>query len=106
MLCCLSQVFEKLRLVDPGIEAEQILMSPNSFIKLQTNRYVSQRLFLRVAEQRAVPPRLSKLAGAVNSIPGSCGPLLHPSFCTHGFPHPSSPQPRIAGKLLLHPRPS
>lgn len=32
------QVFEKLRLVDPGIEAEQILMSPNSFIKLQTNR--------------------------------------------------------------------
>nr|XP_045008482.1 nuclear pore membrane glycoprotein 210 [Jaculus jaculus] len=32
------QVFEKLRLLNPEIEAEQILMSPNSFIKLQTNR--------------------------------------------------------------------
>ncbi|XP_072454357.1 nuclear pore membrane glycoprotein 210 isoform X2 [Notamacropus eugenii] len=32
------QVFEKLLLLNPEIEAEQILMSPNSFIKLQTNR--------------------------------------------------------------------
>ncbi|NWQ70616.1 PO210 protein, partial [Neopipo cinnamomea] len=32
------QVFEKLHLVTPGVEAEQILMSPNSFIKLRTNR--------------------------------------------------------------------
>ncbi|XP_008935247.1 PREDICTED: nuclear pore membrane glycoprotein 210-like [Merops nubicus] len=32
------QVFEKLYLVTPEAEAEQILMSPNSFIKLQTNR--------------------------------------------------------------------
>ncbi|NXD05970.1 PO210 protein, partial [Nothocercus nigrocapillus] len=32
------QVFEKLHLVTPEVEAEQILMSPNSFIKLQTNR--------------------------------------------------------------------
>ncbi|NXH18168.1 PO210 protein, partial [Bucco capensis] len=32
------QVFEKLHLVSPEVEAEQILMSPNSFIKLQTNR--------------------------------------------------------------------
>ncbi|XP_028906828.1 nuclear pore membrane glycoprotein 210 [Ornithorhynchus anatinus] len=32
------QVFEKLLLLNPKIEAEQILMSPNSFIKLQTNR--------------------------------------------------------------------
>ncbi|XP_068018721.1 nuclear pore membrane glycoprotein 210 [Melanerpes formicivorus] len=32
------EVFEKLHLVTPEVEAEQILMSPNSFIKLQTNR--------------------------------------------------------------------
>uniref|UniRef100_G3SLU3 Nucleoporin 210 n=1 Tax=Loxodonta africana TaxID=9785 RepID=G3SLU3_LOXAF len=32
------QVFEKLLLLNPEIEAEQILMSPNSFTKLQTNR--------------------------------------------------------------------
>ncbi|XP_073087206.1 nuclear pore membrane glycoprotein 210 isoform X1 [Manis javanica] len=32
------QVFEKLLLLNPEIEADQILMSPNSFIKLQTNR--------------------------------------------------------------------
>lgn len=34
------QVFERLLLLNPELEAEQILMSPNSFIKLQTNRYV------------------------------------------------------------------
>lgn len=34
------QVFDKLNLVTPEVEAEQILMSPNSFIKLQTNRLV------------------------------------------------------------------
>uniref|UniRef100_A0A7N4NSS5 Nucleoporin 210 n=1 Tax=Sarcophilus harrisii TaxID=9305 RepID=A0A7N4NSS5_SARHA len=33
-----NEVFEKLLLLNPEIEAEQILMSPNSFIKLQTNR--------------------------------------------------------------------
>ncbi|XP_072928260.1 nuclear pore membrane glycoprotein 210 [Hemitrygon akajei] len=32
------QVFEKLRLLNPKVEAEQILMSPNSFFKVQTNR--------------------------------------------------------------------
>ncbi|NXA10601.1 PO210 protein, partial [Sapayoa aenigma] len=32
------QVFEKLHLITPEAEAEQILMSPNSFIKLRTNR--------------------------------------------------------------------
>ncbi|NXS35918.1 PO210 protein, partial [Pomatostomus ruficeps] len=32
------QVFEKLHLISPEVEAEQILMSPNSFIKLRTNR--------------------------------------------------------------------
>lgn len=41
----LFQVSEKLRLLNPEIEAEQILMSPNSFIKLQTNRYMTQLLF-------------------------------------------------------------
>ncbi|XP_078517577.1 nuclear pore membrane glycoprotein 210 [Lissotriton helveticus] len=32
------QVFEKLSLLSPEVEGEQILMAPNSFIKLQTNR--------------------------------------------------------------------
>ncbi|NXQ39687.1 PO210 protein, partial [Catharus fuscescens] len=32
------QVFEKLQLVTPETETEQILMSPNSFVKLRTNR--------------------------------------------------------------------
>ncbi|XP_069500079.1 nuclear pore membrane glycoprotein 210 [Ambystoma mexicanum] len=32
------QVFEKLSLLNPEVEGEQILMAPNSFIKLQTNR--------------------------------------------------------------------
>uniref|UniRef100_A0A8D0H3J3 Nucleoporin 210 n=1 Tax=Sphenodon punctatus TaxID=8508 RepID=A0A8D0H3J3_SPHPU len=32
------QVFEKLSLIAPELRVEQILMSPNSFIKLQTNR--------------------------------------------------------------------
>ncbi|XP_047390661.1 nuclear pore membrane glycoprotein 210 [Sciurus carolinensis] len=44
------QVFEKLRLLSPEIEAEQILMSPNSFIKLQTNRDGAAALCYRVLE--------------------------------------------------------
>ncbi|XP_043934036.1 nuclear pore membrane glycoprotein 210 isoform X1 [Protopterus annectens] len=32
------QVFEKLQLLNPNVKSEQILMSPRSFIKLQTNR--------------------------------------------------------------------
>ncbi|NWI84470.1 PO210 protein, partial [Pitta sordida] len=32
------EVFEKLSLITPETEAKQILMSPNSFVKLQTNR--------------------------------------------------------------------
>lgn len=32
------QVFERLRLLGPAVEAEQILMSPNSLLRLQTNR--------------------------------------------------------------------
>ncbi|NWY62728.1 PO210 protein, partial [Chionis minor] len=32
------QVYDKLHLIAPEVEAEHILMSPNSFIKLQTNR--------------------------------------------------------------------
>ncbi|XP_077133093.1 nuclear pore membrane glycoprotein 210 [Ranitomeya variabilis] len=32
------QVFERLHLTNPSIEAEQILMSPNSNLRLQTNR--------------------------------------------------------------------
>ncbi|GAB1291073.1 Nuclear pore membrane glycoprotein 210 [Apodemus speciosus] len=44
------QVFEKLRLMNPEIEAEQILMSPNSFIKLQTNRDGAAILSYRVLD--------------------------------------------------------
>ncbi|XP_053337877.1 nuclear pore membrane glycoprotein 210 [Clarias gariepinus] len=32
------QVYEKLQLLNPEVQAEEILMSPNSFLKLQTNR--------------------------------------------------------------------
>ena len=56
----LPQVFEKLWLLSPEIEAEHVLMSPNSFIKLQTNRYVTQRGSRPTA-------RLSKSAGAVRA---------------------------------------
>ncbi|NXK52401.1 PO210 protein, partial [Chauna torquata] len=44
------QVFEKLCLVTPEVEAEQILMSPNSFIKLQTNRDRVASLSYRVLD--------------------------------------------------------
>ncbi|NWX98028.1 PO210 protein, partial [Nothoprocta ornata] len=43
-------VFEKLHLVNPEVEAEQILMSPNSFIKLQTNRDRVASLSYRVLD--------------------------------------------------------
>ncbi|KAM5333339.1 nuclear pore membrane glycoprotein 210 [Glossophaga mutica] len=42
------QVFEKLLLLNPEVEAEQILMSPNSFIKLQTNRDGTASLSYRI----------------------------------------------------------
>ncbi|XP_014445955.1 nuclear pore membrane glycoprotein 210 [Tupaia chinensis] len=44
------QVFEKLLLLHPEIEAEQILMSPNSFLKLQTNRDTAASLSYRVLD--------------------------------------------------------
>eukprot|EP00073_Rattus_norvegicus_P046194 XP_017448342.1 PREDICTED: nuclear pore membrane glycoprotein 210 isoform X1 [Rattus norvegicus] len=44
------EVFEKLRLLNPEVEAEQILMSPNSFIKLQTNRDGAAILSYRVLD--------------------------------------------------------
>ncbi|XP_062356735.1 nuclear pore membrane glycoprotein 210 [Cinclus cinclus] len=44
------QVFEKLHLVTPETEAEQILMSPNSFIKLRTNRDQVASLSYRVLD--------------------------------------------------------
>uniref|UniRef100_A0A8C3LJL7 Nucleoporin 210 n=1 Tax=Chrysolophus pictus TaxID=9089 RepID=A0A8C3LJL7_CHRPC len=44
------QVFEKLHLVTPDVETEQILMSPNSFIKLQTNRDRVASLSYRVLD--------------------------------------------------------
>ncbi|XP_066051848.1 nuclear pore membrane glycoprotein 210 isoform X2 [Chamaea fasciata] len=44
------QVFEELRLVSPEAEAEQILMSPNSFIKLRTNRDRVASLSYRVLD--------------------------------------------------------
>ncbi|ELR54201.1 Nuclear pore membrane glycoprotein 210, partial [Bos mutus] len=44
------QVFEKLRLLSPEVEAEHVLMSPNSFIKLQTNRDGAASLSYRVLD--------------------------------------------------------
>uniref|UniRef100_A0A8B9BSN0 Nucleoporin 210 n=1 Tax=Anser brachyrhynchus TaxID=132585 RepID=A0A8B9BSN0_9AVES len=44
------QVYEKLHLVTPEVETEQILMSPNSFIKLQTNRDRVASLSYRVLD--------------------------------------------------------
>uniref|UniRef100_A0A8C5IKL4 Nucleoporin 210 n=1 Tax=Junco hyemalis TaxID=40217 RepID=A0A8C5IKL4_JUNHY len=44
------QVFEKLHLIAPEAEAEQILMSPNSFIKLLTNRDRVASLSYRVLD--------------------------------------------------------
>uniref|UniRef100_A0A2K6GN68 Nucleoporin 210 n=1 Tax=Propithecus coquereli TaxID=379532 RepID=A0A2K6GN68_PROCO len=44
------QVFDKLLLLNPGIEAEQILMAPNSFTKLQTNRDGAASLSYRVLD--------------------------------------------------------
>ncbi|NWQ80120.1 PO210 protein, partial [Columbina picui] len=44
------QVFEKLHLVTPEVEVEQILMPPNSFIKLQTNRDRVASLSYRVLD--------------------------------------------------------
>lgn len=84
------QVFEKLLLLSPEIKAEQILMSPNSFIRLQTNRYVTQRLFAAGLGSSTPHPatHLSKLSGAegasselrlsVGSGCGFCVPLSLP----------------------------
>ncbi|XP_045407447.1 nuclear pore membrane glycoprotein 210 isoform X2 [Lemur catta] len=44
------QVFDKLVLLNPGIEAEQILMAPSSFMKLQTNRDGAASLSYRVLD--------------------------------------------------------
>nr|XP_031326874.1 nuclear pore membrane glycoprotein 210 isoform X3 [Camelus dromedarius] len=44
------QVFEKLQVLSPEIEAEHVLMSPNSFIKLQTNRDGAASLSYRVLD--------------------------------------------------------
>ncbi|NXS06991.1 PO210 protein, partial [Neodrepanis coruscans] len=44
-------VFENLHLITPEAEAEQILMSPNSFIKLRTNRDRVASMRYRVLEE-------------------------------------------------------
>uniref|UniRef100_H3AHC9 Nucleoporin 210 n=1 Tax=Latimeria chalumnae TaxID=7897 RepID=H3AHC9_LATCH len=44
------QVFGKLKLINPNIQAEQILMSPSSFMKLQTNRYGMASLSYQVLD--------------------------------------------------------
>ncbi|XP_043563927.1 nuclear pore membrane glycoprotein 210 [Chiloscyllium plagiosum] len=50
------QVFEKLQLLNPKLEAEQILMSPNSFLKLQTNRDGVASLSYRVQDSLEKTP--------------------------------------------------
>ncbi|XP_057177409.1 nuclear pore membrane glycoprotein 210 isoform X2 [Triplophysa rosa] len=44
------QVYDKLRLLNPEVQAEEILMSPNSLVKLQTNRDGLGSLSYRVLE--------------------------------------------------------
>ncbi|KAI4554062.1 hypothetical protein MJT46_020059 [Ovis ammon polii x Ovis aries] len=46
----LPQVFEKLQLLSPEVEAEHVLMSPSSFIKLQTNRDSAASVSYRVLD--------------------------------------------------------
>ncbi|XP_021565485.1 nuclear pore membrane glycoprotein 210 [Carlito syrichta] len=50
------QVFEKLLLLNPEVEAEKILMSPNSFLKLQTNRDGAAALSYRILDGPEKPP--------------------------------------------------
>ncbi|XP_078065799.1 nuclear pore membrane glycoprotein 210 [Mustelus asterias] len=50
------QVFEKLHLLNPEVEAEQVLMSPNSFLKLQTNRDGVASLSYRVQDSADKTP--------------------------------------------------
>ncbi|XP_056100665.1 nuclear pore membrane glycoprotein 210 [Rhinichthys klamathensis goyatoka] len=44
------QVYEKLQLLNPEVQAEEILMSPNSLLKLQTNRDGQGSLSYRVLD--------------------------------------------------------
>uniref|UniRef100_A0A672NPG3 Nucleoporin 210 n=1 Tax=Sinocyclocheilus grahami TaxID=75366 RepID=A0A672NPG3_SINGR len=44
------QVYEKLQLLNPEVQAEEILMSPNSLLKLQTNRDGLEHLSYRVLD--------------------------------------------------------
>ncbi|XP_038668645.1 nuclear pore membrane glycoprotein 210 [Scyliorhinus canicula] len=50
------QVFEKLHLLNPKVEAEQVLMSPNSLLKLQTNRDGVASLSYRVQDSSDKTP--------------------------------------------------
>ena len=106
----LPQVFEKLRLLSPEVEAEHVLMSPNSFIKLQTNRYVPRRSSMWVARLRSRPTaHLSTSAGAVSAK----GQLHHPAVllllpavemapaCLRHLPLGPSPPPHGPERLML-----
>ncbi|XP_066452545.1 nuclear pore membrane glycoprotein 210 [Eleutherodactylus coqui] len=50
------QVFERLHLINPNIEAEQILMSPNSNLRLQTNRDQATTVNYRILNGPNRPP--------------------------------------------------
>ncbi|XP_071984236.1 nuclear pore membrane glycoprotein 210 [Engystomops pustulosus] len=50
------QVFERLHLINPNIEAEQILMSPNSNLRLQTNRDQATIVNYRIVDGRNKSP--------------------------------------------------
>lgn len=106
----LPQVFEKLRLLSPEVEAEHVLMSPNSFIKLQTNRYVTRRGSVWVARLRSRPTaHLSMSAGAVSAkgqphLPAVL--LLLPAAemaraCLQHLPLGPSPPPHGPDRLML-----
>ncbi|XP_041859658.1 nuclear pore membrane glycoprotein 210 isoform X2 [Melanotaenia boesemani] len=44
------QVYDKLRMLNPQVEAEELLMAPNSALKLQTNRDGAGALFYRMLD--------------------------------------------------------
>ncbi|KAL1021498.1 hypothetical protein UPYG_G00014030 [Umbra pygmaea] len=56
------QVYDKLHMLNPAIEAEEILMAPNSGLRLQTNRDGSGALFYQVLDcpQQAVVVQVDK----------------------------------------------
>ncbi|KAJ8016202.1 hypothetical protein DPEC_G00004740 [Dallia pectoralis] len=73
------QVYDKLHMLNPAVEAEEILMAPNSGLKLQTNRDGVGALFYRVLDcpnQAAVAQVDDKGLLSSGSLTGSSSLLV------------------------------